>query len=83
MNAIEWEKDAEKRFSADSLQRMTDNAKNMFAFVIGQKVNWITGRYDYYFVQSGYKENGIKFYDIINPLGATSPRVREEELLSV
>lgn len=71
-----------KEFTQDQRSRMTENAKNMFSFTTGQKVGWLNGSYDYYFVVSGYRENEIKFYDLINPIGGNTPRVREDELLA-
>lgn len=71
-----------KEFTQEQKSLMTENAINMFSFTTGQKVGWVNGRYDYYFVQSSYRENGIKFYDLINPIGGNTPRVREDELIA-
>lgn len=69
-------------FTEEQKIKMTENAINMYAFTVGQKVIWLEGRYDHYFIKNGYRDNGIKFYTIVNPLGAESDRVRESEIIA-
>ena len=64
-------------------ETMTRNARNMFSFTAGQKVNWVNGSYDHYYIKTAWKDNGLKLYTLINPLGGESGgRVREDELYS-
>jgi hypothetical protein len=57
--------------------------KNLFNFTLGQKVIWLEGRYDYYFIKYAFRDNGMKLYSLENPLGGESGgRIREDELLS-
>ncbi len=56
----------------EKMQIITENAKNMFAFTLGQKVIWKDGRYDYYFIRTRFRDNGMKLYSLTNPLGGES-----------
>jgi len=72
-----------KEFTPEEKQKISENAKNMFSFTLGQKVVWSEGRFDYYFIKEAFRDNGIKLYNLTNPLGGESGgRVREDELYS-
>lgn len=73
--------------SAQEQQRrelMTSNAKSMFAFTTGQKVIWVNGGYDHYFIKDAHKEMGVKYYSLTSPIGTDcgGGRVREGELIA-
>jgi hypothetical protein len=72
-----------KRYTQKEKDDLTVKVRQMFNFCLGQKVIWSEGRYDYYFIKDAFRDNGIKFYNLINPLGGESgDRVREDELYS-
>lgn len=55
--------------------------KRFFKFQKGQKVRWVNGQYEHYFIRYSFKDCGQKLYSLTSPSGSESGvRIREDEL---
>ncbi len=71
-----------KKLTLKQIQ-LTEKVRNLFSFEIGQKVIWTEGRYDHYFIETRFRDNGTKLYDLRSPIGTLcGGRVPENELFS-